>query len=166
MGALVLLTTIMLNFYKIFSGNWETLDGTQIGIDATSLATSYFEIAHGLAFDIETYDTLKNITSPSQLTKPDELGPDEGNFDISTFNDFDDFHGYSDTTHLPGLGTYVAEFEVYYVNPLDVTEKISNSRRFTKRMNLKIWRDHPPPPSGGGIDTLRMFTVMGYFNFQ
>jgi hypothetical protein len=47
MGALVLLTTIMLNFYRIFGANWDTIDSSQLGIDATTIATSYFEIAHG-----------------------------------------------------------------------------------------------------------------------
>jgi hypothetical protein len=56
-------------------------------------------------------------------------------------------------------------FDVYYVNPTDVTTKVNN-RTFTKRMDMKIWREQPPPPPGyAGIDTVYMWTVMGYFSF-
>jgi hypothetical protein len=54
MGALVLLTMIMLNFYRIFGSSWDTLDTSQLGIDATTIGTSFIELAHGLAFDERT----------------------------------------------------------------------------------------------------------------
>jgi hypothetical protein len=165
-GALVLLTSIMMNFYRIFYSNWDVLDDAQFGIDATSLATSYFEIAQGLAFDEETYDTLKTITSPSQLTQPWNLGPDAGNYDMATFTDFDDFHGYVDSTTIPGLGTYMTQFEVYYVDPFDIQQRIDTAPTFAKRMDVKLWRPDHHRAVGAGVDTVRMFTVMGYFQFQ
>jgi hypothetical protein len=174
-GALVLLTTIMLNFYRVFSHQWVTIEETQIGIDATTVATSLFEFAHGLAFDQSS-----PVSSVNELTDPVNFGPDPdplGETDVEiiewnnptgniyVFDDFDDLHGYEIEIDAGYGHVYRAEFEVYYIEPSDVTQK-SISKTYTKRMDLSIWRETPPPPTGADIDTVRMWTVMGYFTFQ
>jgi hypothetical protein len=165
MGALVLLTTIMLNFYRIFGANWDTIDSSQLGIDATTIATSYFEIAHGLAFDHAVLDTSVIVTSASDLTPVGSLGRESGKNSPADFTDFDDFHEYTDIITVTGFGTYNATFDVYYVDPSDVTVPAGN-RTYAKRMDLRVWRVDPPPLPGAGIDTVRMWTVMAYFSFQ
>ncbi len=163
-GALVLLTTIMLNFYRIFSHSWDTVDGTQMGIDATTIATSFMEIAHGLSFD-EISDTTY-IQDLNQLTPPGDLGRDGAHDDsLHKFNDFDDFHDFETTVDAGENGIYGARFEVNYVEPTDVMTSV-NYRTYTKRLDMWIWREHPPPPTGMDQDSLHMFTVMGYFTFQ
>jgi len=166
MGALVLMTTIMLNFYRVFSGNWDTLDSSQMGIDATTIATSYMEIAHGLSFDRKVlYEDVVVQDPATDLTFPTDFGPPDSVQYVSDFTVFDYFDGVSDTTTIPGLGTYVAEFDVYYVQPNDV-HQISNNQTFLKRMDIEIWRIEPPPPPGSGVDRVSMWTVMGYFTFN
>jgi|GEM_PF-557052 len=176
MGALVLLTTIMLNFYRIFSHSWDTVDGTQMGIDATTIATSIFEMAHGLAFDAATDTMTVSVDNKDQwLTAPASLGPETFPIiedTLTKFNDFDDFNLYSSNYNNPPLridaganGIYKADFHVYYVQPDDVNVQVWE-RTFTKRMDIEVWRSEPPPPAGADIDTVRMFTVMGYFTFQ
>lgn len=164
-GALAILVTIMLNFYRIFGSSWEILDGTQLGIDATTIATSYMEVAHGLVFDkaILDDDPLDNL--PWDFTNPPELGAPDTINHISEFFVFDHFHGYRDTSIVHGVGTYVTEFEVYYVFPQDVEFKSMNET-FAKRLDMKIWRIDPPPPPRSGVDTLQMWTVMGYYSYH
>lgn len=163
-GALVLLTTIMMNFYRSYSLNWETIDGTQMGIDATTIATSFMEVAHGLSFD-EASDTMY-ITDPGQLTTAGSLGREGAHDDsLHKFNDFDDFHLYETTVDAGDNGIYGARFEVHYVEPTNVMTPV-NYRTYTKRLDMWIWREDPPPPPGSELDTLSMFTVMGYFTFQ
>jgi len=164
-GALVLLTTIMLNFYRIFSSSWDTLDGTQLGIDATTIATSYMEIAEGLAFDRNILDENIIVSNEMDLTFPSEFGPPDTVDHVSEFTVFDHFHGVQDTTTVQGLGTYVTDFEVHYVFP-DNVQQYSGNQTYLKRMNMKIWRLDPPPPRGAGVDTVRMWTVKGYYGFQ
>lgn len=163
LGALVLLITIMLNFYRTFSHSWDTIDSTQLGIDATTIATSIMEIAHGLAFD-EATDSMF-VTHVSQLTPPDLLGR-EGMHDDSLhkFNDFDDFHGYETKIDAGDNGTFKARFEVSYVDPHSLDEV--QYRTFAKRLDMWIWRYEPPHPPGFENDTLYMYTIMGYFRFQ
>jgi hypothetical protein len=165
LGALVILTSIMLNFYRIFGSSWDTMDSSQIGIDATTIATSYMEVAHGLAFDESVLDSNVIVTSPSDLRYASEFGPPSGVTDISQFTAFEHFHGFEDTTTVQGLGTYVTNFDVYYVFPDDVQTR-AGGRTYTKRMDMNIWRIAPPMPATEGIDTVRMWIVMGYYSFQ
>lgn len=166
-GALAILMTVLLNFYTVLSRAGIPLEDAQYAISATTLATTFLETAHGLAFDEVTYG--QHVTHPSMLTHWQHLGPDAQPDSLPQethhhyFNDFDDFNGYVVDTDLGDLGVYRAAFEVYYVDPNDVTQKVFN-RTFTKRMDVAIWRTDLPV--GASIDTVRMFTVMGYFNFD
>jgi len=172
MGALVLLTTIMLNFYRTFHSSWDTIDSTQLGIDATSIATSLMEHAHGLAFDHVTVDTVVLPGNENLLTSPGDLGVDPGDDPVEDriehFNDFDDFNFYdADNPFVIDAaqnGIYHAKFDVYYIDPeVSLTEPTSES--FTKRMDMWVWRVQPPPPAAAGIDTVHMWTVMGYHTY-
>jgi hypothetical protein len=165
LGALVLLTMIMLNFYRIFGSSWDTLDTSQLGIDATTIGTSFIELAHGLAFDEITDTSFLQADQANLLTASANLGPDGSTDDsLHTFNDFDDFHGHISTVNIGENRVFMVGFDVYYVNPTDVTTRVNN-RTFTKRLDMKIWREQPPPPPGTGIDTVYMWTLMGYFSF-
>jgi hypothetical protein len=166
LGALILLATIMLNFYGIFNSSWDSIDGTQLGIDATTIATSYMEIVHGLAFDEAVLDANVIVQSEWDFKLPGTFGPPDTVTSVNEFTVFDHFHGVRDTTTVPGLGTYATEFEVHYVLPGNVQEFSLANQTYLKRMDMKIWRINPPPPVTAGIDTVRMWTVMGYFSFQ
>ncbi len=170
LGALLILTTIMLNFYRIFGSSWDTLDGAQLGIDATTIATSYMEVANGLVIDEAVLDSNLIVEEDKEMYEYFkeywEFGPPEGVTDISEFFAFDHFHGVRDTTTVTGLGTYVTEFEVYYVSPINVQLPVYVMQTYAKRMDMKIWRLDPPPPANAGVDTVQMWTVMGYFNYQ
>ena len=175
MGALVLLTTIMLNFYRTFHSSWDTIDSTQLGIDATSLATSLMEHAHGLAFDHVTVDNAVPYNEPNLLTAPEYLGVESGTDPVEDrmehFNDFDDFNFYDEDNPLVidagQNGIYHAIFDVYYVRTYDLTERVQDGQdpTFVKRMDIRIWREVPPPPSTAGVDTVHMWTVMGYHTY-
>jgi hypothetical protein len=164
LGALIFLTMSLLNFYNVFGYSRYTVDSAQLGIDATTISTSYMEIAYGLAFDAAVLDSTVVITSPSDLRQSHTFGAPEGVNKISEFTKFDDFHGFRDTVIIPDIGTYVTDFEVYYVYPGSVQAR-SIGQTYAKRMDMKIWRIIPPPPEVG-IDTLHMWTVMGYFSYQ
>lgn len=161
--------TIMMNFYRVLGHISRPIDDSQFGISATTMATTYMELAHGLAFD-ETTDTTR-ISNRIDLTPPHLLGPEtskevdpEITSDLTTFNDFDDFHGALFDRDLGPLGVFRTAFEVYYVDENDIEQMVTLGPTFLKRMDIKIWRTDVPVYSD--IDTLRMYTVMGYFHFN
>jgi len=162
--AFVLLTTTLNSFYRLLGESGDEISTGQDGILATTIATSYMEIAQGLAFDERTDTTDAAIYDISVLTDPYNLGPEGVMEDsIQNFNDFDDFDGFTLEKEATGTGRkYATQFSVSYVNPSDISE-ISGTRTYLKRMDMKTWRIFPPAPVA---DTLRLSLVLGYFHFD
>ncbi len=162
--AMMLLTTILLNFYKLLSYNGDTIAGGQDGILQSTLATSYMELASGLAFDSVSDTSDGAIGVPSKLTAYNYLGPEAGAGEDSVFefNDFDDFNNFVVEENANGsTRKYKTSFTVRYVSPSNV-QTVLSTQSFTKRMDLKTWRTFPP----GQTDTLKLSMVMGYFHFD
>ena len=162
--AMMLLTTILLNFYKLMANNSDTIAGGQDGILQTTLATSYIERASGLAFDSVTDTSAVAIGLPSKLTLYNKLGPEAGAGEDSVykFNDFDDFNNLIVEEQANGsTRTYKTTFKVSYVSPGNI-ETVLSTQSFTKRLDIKTWRTFPP----GRTDTLKLSMVMGYFHFD
>jgi hypothetical protein len=160
----MLLSTILLNFYKLLANNGDVIAGGQDGILATTLATSYIEIASGMAFDSITDTSNIAISTPSKLTIVSKLGPDNGSEDsLYDFNDFDDFNNFTIEEQANGTTRkYKTTFKVQYVSPGNVETVSSLTQTFTKRMDLSTWRTFPP----GKTDTLKLSMVLGYFHFD
>ena len=163
LGAFMLLTTILLNFYGMLGSTGDVISSGQDGILATTLTTSYMEIAQGLAYDEITDTSDIAIRNPLNLSLV--LGPDGADEDsIHKFNDFDDLNNFVYEKEATGTNRrYKTSFKVQYVDPTNV-EKTSAIRTFLKRMDLTTWRTYPPIK--GQVDTLKFSLVMGYFHFD
>ncbi len=162
-----LLSTVLVNFYRLLGATGDDLASGQDGILATTITTSYMEIANGLAFDEVTDTSNIAYQNPSALTSSDALGPDAANEDsIHKFDDFDDFNNFQVETTPRGTNhRYTTKFVVHYVDPTNV-RNTTNTRTFTKRIDSRTWRSYPPPAPGARVDTLTMSLVMGYFHFD
>jgi len=165
-GAFVILTTILSNVYGILGSTGDNISEAQDMILANTIASSYLEIAQGLAFDHISDTSDVAIGNAMALTAADMLGPDGSDEDsIAGFTDIDDFNGLTfETTATGSDKRFMTEFKVSYVDPNNI-DAISATQTFVKRMDLKIWRSFPPP-EGLATDTLRMSHVMGYFHFD
>jgi hypothetical protein len=165
-GAFMFLTTILLNFYQVVASTGETIATGQDGILGTTIASSYMEIAQGLAFDEITDTSNIAIANPGALTSGLYLGTETGEDSLGLFDDFDDFNGL--TLDKQAMGTnrvYRTQFFVSYVNP-DNLLVTTTSRTFVKRMDMKTWRIFPVATSPIEIDTVRTSLVLGYFHFD
>jgi len=158
-AAFAFLGTVLVNFNNLILANNEDMSNSHDVIIATSIAATYIDAAQGLNFDENTVG--QPVSTPSQLTDPNALGPDPGEIDISQFNDFDDFNGYSVTQAAEGNnGTFRCDFVVTYVDPENINRPTVQT--FLKRLDIKTWRVDIPVTT----DTVRMFTTMAYFNFN
>ena len=161
--AFVLLTTTLTNFYRLLGASGDDISTGQDGILATSIATSYMEIAQGMAYDEVTDTSDIALYSVSALTHHSALGPENTEDSLFEFNDFDDFDGFTFQKEASGTGRiYSTHFEVNYVNA-DNVDQIIGGRTYVKRMDLTTWRIQPPAPRA---DTLRLSFVLGYFHFD
>jgi hypothetical protein len=167
LAAFLFVSTVLLSFYRLLGSTGDDISSGQDGILGTTISTSYLEMAQGMAFDEITDTSDVAIQNASAMTPSARLGPDNGSENsMETFNDFDDFKGFTVEKEAGGTGRrYRTRFDVNYVSPTNI-EQVSSSQTFLKRMDLKTWRTFPPAKQSERLDTLKMSLVMGYFHFD
>ena len=154
-GALVLLSTLML---RINTNNLQTdtiRAEAQYTVLATSIITSIMEKAKSLAFDATT-DT-NNVTATMQLTPASFLGPGGGET-YDTFNDFDDFNGYTRVDSTMPSAVFEVYCEVYYIQKTNLKEKY-NARTWHKKITIQV-------SSAFMQDTIKQSTIYSYWYFR
>ncbi len=122
MAAMILLSTVILNVNRNALSATQGMADTKYQILAVSLATALIEEAFGKAFDAETANN-KIAEKLTDLTL--SLGPNNKEKSKSSFNDFDDFNGFSDSTsNDPTLmsANFHISSKVYYVDPANSKE--------------------------------------------
>ena len=158
-AAFAFLGTVLVNFNNLVLANNEDMSNSHDVIIATSISATFLDAAQGLNFDENSVS--QPVNSPSDLTPPNDLGPDAGETDITLFNDFDDFNGYSITQQAEGNnGVFRSDFVVSYVDPENINNRTVQT--YIKRLDVKTWRVDVPVTT----DTVRMFTTMAYYKFN
>ena len=182
-GAITLLGILVLNANSSILQSNTTMDTSEFGITAVSLATSVVEEAMGKMFDQVIADsTTGQVTLATQLSPVSKLGRDAGEAyrnGTSDFNDFDDFDslflvyksdnpldtprtpGSSWETIVPGIrAKYFVHCRVCYVDP-SINGGLDGSASyptFHKKIVVTV------TSSGWKTDTLRFPAVMSYWN--
>ena len=156
-GAIMLLSTVILTVNRSLNTNSQVLLNTNIGLEEVSLATSIIEEAQGKAFDENTYQNTVNSTS--QLTPPSALGQENNN--PNDLNDFDDYnglnnHGLVDTVNV-STRIYIDSTRVCYVDPSNL-EGTSSVSTWHKRLDVWVWNKDVP-------DTVKMHALFSYWYF-
>jgi hypothetical protein len=156
-GAFILLSSILLAFYRLLGSTGDDITDAQDLILATTISTSYIELAQGLAFDEFTDTTNAAVGAPSSMTPPYLLGPEPGEDSIAVCNHFDDFTGTNKR--------FKTVFTFSYVNPENIDVPVSY-QTFVKRLDIATWRSFPLPSSSEQADTFRVSIGLGYFHFD
>jgi len=159
MGALMLLALVVLRVNNGFFYTSSALIDSKLGIVATSVATSVIEEATGKAFDHNT-----DSTSVDDLTKlSSTLGPETGET-RPTFNDVDDYDGYSAIDTTMPAADFTVDCIVDYINDTNL-DGISSSRTWHKKITVFV-----SSPSILGEDdvpdTISMSVVYSYWYFR
>jgi hypothetical protein len=178
-AALVLLgaTSISVNRSSLNTGT--IVRGTEIGVYAVSLASSYLEKAEGTNYD--RYDTTTGITitNLSQLTPAASLGIETAHGEmlnkpggdpttgVGIWDDFDDFNKMCVYDTIKGVDIFCTRDTVYYVTEYypDVS---TTSTTWFKRMDVRtsgtLGRGaYESGNSQQGIDTVKLSYVYSYF---
>ena len=154
-GAMVLLATLML---RINTNNLQTdtvRSEAQYGVLATSIITSIVEKAKSLAFDATT--DSNNVTSVNELTASAGLGPGFGET-YDTFNDFDDFNGYTKVDSSMPSAVFDISCEVFYIQAANLKEKY-HSRTWHKKITVQVSSDFMQ-------DTIKQSSIYSYWYFR
>jgi MSHA pilin protein MshD len=158
-GALMLLSIIMLGVNRNNLNTSSILYDTKFGILATSLGTSIIEEANGKSFDLATADSADSILN--HLTSPYNLGPATGEV-YPNFNDVDDFNGFRDTIKNLRSAEFRINCKVYYVDPLvSGADKKVNYRTWHKKICVYV----TSPTMNDGKDTVKLSSIYSYWYF-
>ncbi len=161
MGAMVLVSLVILRMNNTFSATNSVLVNDKITILAVSLASSILEEASGKAFDeLSINNAVNDVDS---LTPVYGLGKESGE-NIGNFDDFDDYNNYHLTdANLPS-GKFSVNCQVYYVDPSNPDVR-SIKRTWHKKISVFV-----TSPSllneKGQQDTIKMTSVFSYWHFR
>jgi len=153
-GALLLLSFIVLRVNNTILATDSTLQDSKLGVLAVSLATSLIEEASKKAFDDITVDDA--IFDTDLLTSPNSLGPGAGETP-DTYNDFDDYNGYTKQDTVNSID-YQLRCQVNYVKP-DNIDGIIMQKTWHKKITVLV-------TSSLMNDTLSFSTIYSYWHFR
>ena len=164
-GAMILLSILILRINNTFLTTSTTFMDSKFEIMATSIATSEIEEISKLAFDQNTVldSTVVPATSLTDLTIPSALGTDSGENpnDPKTFNDIDDYNGYTTTINgdsaLPSANFNI-RCTVNYITDTN-PNVVSSSATWNKRITVYVTSVSMP-------DTVKLSTIFSYWNFN
>lgn len=156
-GAFFILSLIIINMNKNILLTEEVMLDSNLGIQAISLGASIIEEAERKSFDNQT-DT-SGVSNKSSLTAASSFGPDAGEDanDHKTFNDFDDFHGYSIIDSSMAMTKFKITCTVEYADP-DDPDKITTLKQWHKKIKVNV-------SSESMLDTVRLTTIFSYWAF-
>ena len=155
MGAMVLFSTVMLRVNTSNLLNESVRDQAQYGVLATSIATSIIEEAQSKSFDEKT--DSNSVSDVKELTIVSNLGPDGGET-YATFNDFDDFNGFTRRDSTMPSAIFDISCEVMYVESNKINQK-SSSPRWHKKINITVSSPFTP-------DTFQTSSIFSYWYFR
>ena len=157
MGAMILLSTIVLRVNTLNLTNESIRDQAQYGVLATSIATSIIEAAQSKSFDEKT-----DSNSVSLLTELSTvLGPESGEIE-STFNDFDDYNGFTKRDSTMPSTIFDIACQVVYITP-DNIEGSTTNRTWNKKLIVTITR---PISADSSEIALRTSSIFSYWYFR
>ena len=160
-GAMVILSIVILSGNRKLNDNEEYLQKTRFGLEATAIATSIIEQASQMPFDEMSWDSTKIEKDADDFTPAAYLGPDAGESGFDTFDDFDDFDNYA-STDTTQQNIYNISCKVNYVYGgywgynLDNT---TSSRTLYKKLDVMVIS---PITS----DTLNLSYIHGFWYFN
>ena len=130
-GGMVLLTLFALSLNSSITHNHVVLYQSEQILDAFAVAQKFIEQAEALRFDED-----KSATIPSSFTYAGSLGPDSGE-QYPSFDDVDDFDGFTQSDTLSGNIHYTVSVSVDYVT-LGNPDTPTSSRTYFKKMLVTV----------------------------
>ncbi len=163
LGAMILLTILILNTNKTTLATEDVMYDSNFGITATSIASSIIEDASKKRFDSVFYDDEDSsaVYDPNLFTPANDLGAEtasgEDPEDPKTFNDFDDYDGYTFEDNTMPSAVFDVSCTVVYVEDDDL-DNIANSPTFHKKITVKV-------SSNSMRDVMVISAIYSYWNF-
>ena len=160
---LIIFTMLVLNFFSHNSTQTTHSLYSQAVITGTEIGHSLLEEMSTNDFDEAVIGLTAALPSPALLTSKVNFGPDgiENKNDRTTFDDFDDYHGYLFADSTEALGVFFVKVSVDYVSSSN-PEIVSTSNTWYKRASLLITNEYLRDEGASIPDTIKLFLINTY----
>lgn len=149
-GAMIIFSLILLNANSLMLRNQQVQVESELEQEVVALAQEIIEEARTRSFDQVTWQAAAPPAEiPEGFSAAASLGPDSGESNRTQFNDFDDYHGWSQQTET-AQGIYDLDVEVVYADPS--TYQPTTAHSTFKKMTVQI--THPLLLDGNGSPKL------------
>ncbi len=168
-GGIILFALLTLLFNTSSINQSSSAQFNKAIIIATGLGQGLIEEIHQKAFDentiLEAVDSVSKLTQPYLLNYESGEGysaiKQKGYDEATTFDDIDDYNGFSRNYPDKSLDNFRADVEVYYINPSNPEIK-SNIRTFAKRIDVKITNPYLTIDANDSTGTLILTSIKTY----
>lgn len=159
LGAMILLTILILNVNKNSLYTEDVMYDSNFGITATSIASSIIEDASKKRFDNIHFVDSSRVYNSNNFTNAANLGIDSGEVanDSRTFNDFDDYDGFTGSDSSMPSAIFNFSCKVNYINDANPDASL-NTQSFHKKITVKVWSESMK-------DTMIISSIYSYWNF-
>ena len=138
-SSIVALTYVILSINNNHGLQTEWELNNEAIITSTGIGQSLLDEIELASFDEKAISNT--LTTPDSLTTYHLLGKNDGETTHYTFDDIDDYNGYTKVDSLNRLGTFSTEIKVYYVKTMFPDSKTLN-RTFSKRIDIIISNEY------------------------
>lgn len=135
LGALVLLSLLILNINRTWSGAEDQKLNAEFIMTATNVGQNFIDEISSKLFD-HALASNPNLTNVNSLTAPNSLGPEAGENSRSDYNDVDDYNGKSFVVSTPRLGDFNISVKVNYASQDNL--EVTNVRTWTKKIEVNV----------------------------
>lgn len=138
-GAMMLVSILVLTISSTQLTTQDSMQNAKFGILAISLGSSLLELASQKHFDEATTEDVATATNQLTLTKDFGAGKEPGEYvdSLHTYDDYDDFHNYTNVDSTMPSAFFEIHCTVDYVDP-NVGGFISGTRTWHKMMTITI----------------------------
>lgn len=134
MLAMVIVSFLVINANRAIVVNNQTIVDGEFENQVIAIAQDYIEESRSSTFDENTTDGNVPVNIPNGFSS---IGPDASETSRASFDDFDDYHGWTETVLASGGVEYDVEIEVSYFK----NGAISNQKSTLKQMIVNLSSD-------------------------
>ncbi len=151
-GGLVLFSAMVLNINNVITSSKEQTNNSEFLAVATETGQNLLNKISSKAFD---QNTISNPAyKPGLFTPANSLGPESGETP-ATYNDVDDYNGYTETDTVPRAGIFNLKAFVNYVDTTNLNTVLTSSVSRIKRIQVDVTNNYMK-------DTVKLYYYKSY----
>lgn len=167
-SAMVIFSIILLSANRMIHRNTFIQVEGDLERQVIVLAQDIIDESRTKEFDENSKGTVPPTAIPGDFTDPAALGPESGEASRADYNDFDDYHGWSDDQVKTRHGEFTLNSEVFYVEYNSATEAFDSVHTRSSYKKIRVFVRSALLTQGGtgGSEEPKTYTFEAVRNYH